>query len=254
MDNEQPKESEPQNKSNFPWVTLILTLALVAITAFAYHAYIQTGQDIKVIAEKFKTGTITHTFVESIPDISPTDGDILELTTSRSDERFKRSDSKSIFWGAVYLGTTVSEIRVPVTFRYHIRLSDTWRLASKDQVCFVLAPPIHPSLPPAIHTDLMEKSTKGGWLRFNKDDNLSTLERSITPELEQRAGDAKHLKLVREDCRQPVAKFVKKWLLKEDQWRSDRFSSIVVVFPDETTIDSDQELEQYRYEPAVKIH
>jgi len=254
MDNEQPKESEPQRKSNFPWVTLILALALVAITAFAYHAYIQTGQDIKVIAEKFKTGTITHTFVESIPNISPTDGDILELTTSRSDECFKRSDSKSIFWGAVYLGTTVSEIRVPVTFRYHIRLSDTWRLASKDQVCFVLAPPIHPSLPPAIHTDLMEKSTEGGWLRFNKGDNLSTLERSITPELEQRAGDAKHLKLFREACRQPVAKFVKKWLLKEDQWRSDRFSSIVVVFPDETTIDSDQELEQYRYEPRVKFN
>lgn len=205
------------------------------------------------MAEKFKTGTITHTFVERIPDISPTHGDVLELTTSRSDESFTRSDSRSILWNRIYLGTTVSEIRVPTTFRYHIRLSDSWRLASKDKVCFVLAPPIRPSLPPAIHTDRMEKSTASGWARFDKDDNLAALERSITPELEQRAGDAKHIKLVREGCRQSVADFVKKWLMKEDHWRSDRFSSIVVVFPDEATFNSDQELGQYHYEPTVKL-
>lgn len=253
MDKEQPTESPSQHRSHFPWATLILAVTIVAIAALIYNSWFRTGRAIKEIAVKFKTGTITNTFVESIPDISPTLGDVLELTTSRSDEIFKHSDSKSILWDAVYLGTTVSEVRVPTTFRYHIRLSDKWRLASKGQVCYVLAPPIHPSLPPAIDTRQMEKSTANGWALFNKDDNLLELERNITPELEKRACDEKHIKLVREACRQSVAAFVKKWLTKEDQWRNDLFSSIVVVFPDEAAINSDQELEQHRYEPAVKL-
>lgn len=251
---------------------LILAVVVIAIAAFAYHAYIKTGRGIKEVvetttktvktivktipdaAEKFKTGTITRTFVEQIPEVSPTHGDVLELTTSRSDEDFTRSDSRSIAWNMIYLGTTVSTIRVPATFRYHLRLSDTWRLAARDKVCYVLAPSVRPSLPTAIQTDQMQKSTASGWARFNKDDNLAELERSITPDLDQRAGDSKHMKLVREACRQSVAEFVKKWLMKEDFWRSDRFTSIVVVFPDEATINSDQELEQYHYEPTVKLY
>jgi len=265
MDNEQPIEAKQQKQSHFPWAILFLSTVVIVVTSFAYHAYIKTGQTIKqvgtefvrtisAIAEKFKTGTITHTFIEQIPDISSTNGDILELSTSRSEEIFTRSDSKSILWDAVDLGTTVSEIRVPVKFRYHIRLSGNWRLATKNHVCKVLAPPILPSLPPAIYTNQMEKSTTSGWARFNKDDILSELERSITPELEKRAGDTKHLKLVREACRQSVADFVKKWLMKEDYWRDDRFSSILVVFPDEVKLSTDQELEQYSYGPTVKLN
>ena len=271
MNNEPAEESEPQNRKHFPWATLIVAATVIALVGFAYAAYLKTGKGIKQAvvtttetiktvvqaipdaAEKFKTGTITHTFIEHIPDVSPTHGDVLELTTSRSDEEFSRNESKSIAWDMIYLGTTVSEIRVPATFRYHIRLSDTWRLASRDKICYVLAPPIHPSRPTAIHTDQMQKSTASGWARFNKNDNLTELERSITPELNQRAGDSKHMKLVREACRQSVGDFVKKWLMKEDFWRSDRFSSIVVVFPDEAKINSDEELEQFHYEPTVKL-
>lgn len=271
MNNEPAENSEPQKPTHFPWTTLILVAAGIAIAGFALVAYLKTGKAIKEVvetttetikivakaipdaAEKFKTGTITHTFLEHIPEVSPTHGDVLELATSRSDESFTRSDAKSIAWNMIYLGTTVSEIRVPATFRYHLRLSDTWRLASRDKVCYVLAPPILPSLPTAIHTDKMEKISASGWARFNKDDNLAELERGITPELDQRAGDFKHMMLVREACRQSVADFVKKWLMKEDFWRTDRFSSIVVVFPSEASFHTDQELEQYRYEPTIKL-
>ena len=145
---------------------LILAVVVIAIAAFAYHAYIKTGRGIKEVvetttktvktivktipdaAEKFKTGTITRTFVEQIPEVSPTHGDVLELTTSRSDEDFTRSDSRSIAWNMIYLGTTVSTIRVPATFRYHLRLSDTWRLAARDKVCYVLAPSFVQAFPP----------------------------------------------------------------------------------------------------------
>lgn len=248
-------ESNPvqPKHQHVPWKTLIFSATMIAMAAFAYHAYCKSIQAIASSAEKFKTGTITHTFVEHIPDVSPTHGDVLELATSQSVEEFSRSDSRKIAWDWIYLGTTVSTIRVPATFRYHLRLSDPWRLAAKDRVCKVLAPEIRPSLPTAIHTDQMEKHTENGWALFNKDDQLAELERGITPELDKRSGDAAHLKLVREACRQSVGDFVRKWLMKEEQWRSDRFTSIIVVFPDECEAGSDQELEQFRYEPTVKL-
>ena len=271
MNKEPAEESLPPKNSAFPWKTLIIAVSLITLTltiiVLVYIVYKDAGkvvgstiQKVETIfktipdaAEKFKTGTITRTFTEHIPEVSSTHGDVLEITTSRSEEEFSRSDSKNIAWNLIYLGTTVSTIRVPATFRYHIRLSDSWRLASKDKVCYCLVPSIRPSLPTAIHTGQMQKSTERGWARFNSDANLAELERSITPDLDQRAGDSKHIKLVREACRQSVAEFVKKWLMKEDFWRSDRFTSIVVVFADEQSVNSDEELEQFHYEPTIKL-
>jgi len=117
----------------------------------------------------------------------------------------------------------------------------------------VLAPPIRPSLPPAIHTAEMERRAESGWARFDKNDQLNALERSMTPTLEQRAGDRAHLQLVREACRQSVAAFVRKWLMREGQWRSDRFTSIVVVFPDEAAVSSDEELSRLSVAPTLRL-
>jgi hypothetical protein len=242
----------------------MIAAALVIIAGLALVAYLKTARGIKEtvdkainagpeIARNFITGNITHTFRESLPQITSTQGDILELAVYRCDETFKRTDEKWTGWGWVYLGTTVAEIRVPVSFRYHLRLSDPWRLAARDQVCLVLAPQIRPSLPPAIHTAEMERRAESGWARFDKNDQLDALERSMTPSLEQRAGDAAHLQLVREACRQSVAAFVRKWLMREGQWRSDRFTSIVVVFPDETSVLADQDLLQLRHEPTLRL-
>jgi hypothetical protein len=249
------EDRKPQKQ--FPWATAIVAATIIIITAFALVAYLKTGREVKAIASEvarnFKTGKITHTFRESIPRIASTQGDVLELAVAQSDESFKRSDEKWIGWDYLYLGTTVVEIRVPVTFRYHLRLSDAWRLAARDHVCVVLAPPVRPSLPPAIHTALMEKQAESGWARFDKNDKLDELEQSLTATLEQRARDATHLQLVREACRQSVAQFVKRWLMRQEHWRSNRFSVIVVVFPDEVTVTSDQELSQLPFKPTIKL-
>ena len=208
-----------QTRKPFPWATAIIAAAVVILAALALFAYLKTARGVKdtvdkvigtapEIARNFLTGNITHTFRESIPQITSTQGDVLELAVYRCDETFKRTDEKWAGWGWVYLGTTVAEIRVPVSFRYHLRLSDTWRLAARDQTCIVLAPPIRPSLPPAIHTAEMERRAESGWARFDKNEQLDVLQRSMTPTLEQRAGDAAHLQLVREACRQSVADFV----------------------------------------------
>ena len=79
----------------------------------------------------------------------------------------------------------------------------------------------------------MERYSERGWLRFNEEEQMEELERSITAALSERAGDSRHLEMVRERCRLELAEFVRSWLLHEDHWREDRFRSVTVVFADE---------------------
>jgi hypothetical protein len=86
----------------------------------------------------------------------------------------------------------------------------------------------------------MEKKSDAGWGRFNAAEQMTELEKSVTPALSQYASDEKHLVLVRELCRKTVAEFVQAWLLKEDHWRTDRFHTIKVIFADETPANPEQ--------------
>ena len=243
--------------ATFRWPLVIVALALVALFAFltflwvtkrTYDQTLARGgkageyavQKAEAIAEKFMSGNITRTFLAAIPEITSTGAGNLELATSDQTEAFRAEDQKSIFWDKLYLGKTVSEIRVPVTYRYHLRLADPWRLDVSGQSCIVVAPSIRPSLPPAIHTDRMEKRSDEGWARFNAREQMAGLEKSITPTLSTYAVDKKHIDLVREQCRRTVAEFVKTWLLKEDHWRTDRFHTIKVIFADETNAAPEQ--------------
>ncbi len=193
----------------------------------------RVGETALTIAERFRTGSITTTFTAAIPRLDPGGGLKLELASFEATEVFTRTDQRSVLFDLVPLGTTVTEIRVPVTYRYHQRLNDTWRLTVHDQMCFVKAPRIRPSLPPAIHTDRLERRSERGWLRFNVAEQMAELERSITPMLGARAADPDHLEFVRERCRSRVAEFVRTWLLHEDHWRRDRFRAVAVRFEDE---------------------
>lgn len=233
-------------------------LALMVICLIAYFVWRKTTsgvtetvkdvtETVATITAKFRTGTITTTFTAAIPELSR-DGARLELKTLTGTENFRRSDEKRIIWDLVSLGTTVSEIKVTVTYRYHLRLNAPWRLKVRGHSCLVYAPLIRASLPPAIHTDKLEKKTANGWLRFNAAEQMQELEKSLTPILNGYAADAKHISLVRESCRQAVAEFVRAWLLKEDHWRTDRFSSIQVIFADEIQAD-----EEPRPEPTVTL-
>jgi hypothetical protein len=60
------------------------------------------------------------------------------------------------------------------------------------------------------------------------------LQQSITPTLNQYAGDARHQELVRPQCRASVAEFVQLWLEREGQ--AARFIAIAVIFADENQI------------------
>ena len=259
MNPETPSSRPSHALTIYRWPLVVVIVALIALFAFLAFLWVtkrtynetlarggQAGkyavQKAESIAEKFMGGNITKTFVAAIPEISSTGAGNLELATSDQTETFRAEDEKSIFWDKLYLGKTVSEIRVPVTYRYHLRLSDPWQLDVVGQTCVVFAPRIRASLPPAIHTERMEKNSEAGWGRFNAREQMTDLEKGITPTLSQYASDGKHTALAREQCRKTVAEFVKTWLLKEDHWRTDRFRTIKVIFADETNAVPEQVL------------
>lgn len=239
-------ESSPPTASSRKRPGCLTTLALTMLAALiiagivgwkfldASSGFAKSGLSfLKGLPEKFQAQHITQTFRESVTRIDSSHGDILELATMESDETISKYDMKTMFNDVVYLGTTESEIRVPAVYRFHLKLSDDWKLSTNGNVVTVIAPIIRPSLPPAIRTERMEKRSESGWLRFNKEENLAALEKSLTPTLERRAGSPGKIKQVREVCRKSVAEFVKNWLLKEQQWKPDGLAAIVVVFADE---------------------
>lgn len=166
-----------------------------------------------------------------VPVVMRTPGGLLEIATVTVHERFKRTDTRE-FWG-IPLGTTVSIIQVPTVYRYHIELAREWPIAIAGKTAVVRTGEVKPSLPPAIDTARMEKYTQSGWARFNKDENLDLLERSITPELRARASDPAIRHLALEAGRQTVREFVTTWLLREQGWKNDPDHRVVVLFPGE---------------------
>ena len=194
----------------------------------------ELGGSVVDIASAFQSGAITTTFIAAIPRFTPDTGVKLELASFQATEILRSTDERWVAWDLISLGTTVTEIRVPVTYRYHLRLDEPWQLEVEGQDCVVHAPMIRPNLPPAIDTGGMEKFSDSGWLRFNEDEQMEGLERSLTGVLSERASDPNHLEMVRERCRLEVAEFVRSWLLVEDHWREDRFRSVTVIFADET--------------------
>ena len=257
MDPEKHPTRPNESLAAYRWPLVIVAVSFLALFAFLAFLWVSkrtydetlarggnTGkyvaEKIETIAEKFSRGQITKTFIAAIPDISSTGNGNLELATSDQMETFRAEDQKSVLWDKLYLGKTVSEIRVPVTYRYHLHLANPWRLDVSGQTCIVIAPSVRPSLPPAIHTDRTEKKSEAGWGRFNAREQMAELEKSVTPTLSEYAADEKHLALVREECRKTVAEFVRAWLLKEDQWRTNRFHTIKVIFANETNAVPDQ--------------
>lgn len=200
----------------------LIFAAIVSLGGIGFYLYSHSGISNPITTSVMETG---------IPVIMRTPGGLLEVATLKVREDFKRTDPKS-FHG-IDLGDTVSQIQVPATYRYHIKLAKEWKVTIAGKICTVVAPQIEPTLPVAIDTANMQKDSKAGLLRFNKDKNLEILERSITSELGKRADLPDRLKLVIEPSRQTVQEYVLKWLIKEQDWKRDPAFQVKVIFQGE---------------------
>ena len=179
--------------------------------------------------QPFTTENLTERFVSAIPELTRELN--LELATATFNETFSKQSDRTTCWGLVDLGTSIVQVQVPVTYRYHLCLRDVWQLELKERRLVVHAPVIKPSLPPAIHTDRLTTLAVRGWARGSTSELLVELQQSLTPTLNQFAGDTRHQALVRPQCRASVTEFVQLWLEREGS--ASRVNQIEVVFADE---------------------
>ena len=118
--------------------------------------------------------------------VMPTAGGRLEVATVHVRETLTRSDSRMLF-ELLDLGTTISEVRVDATYRFHIGMQRAWPLRIVGKTCVVRAGTVEPTLPVAFDSRTIERRTASGWARFNRRENLDALERSLTRLLAERA-------------------------------------------------------------------
>ncbi|MEO6064329.1 MAG: hypothetical protein ABIP49_00920 [Lysobacterales bacterium] len=166
------------------------------------------------------------------PVVFTTPGGLLLVTTIQATETFERTSKRKRF--GMPLGTTVSKIRIPATYQYHIEMAKDWRAYVRDGKFLVIAPQVKPFVPVAINTSKMEMETKTGWLRFNGQENLDMLIRELSPELAKLATAPYYIELQREVARRAVADFATKWLIKQEQWKAVKPEQVKVYFSDES--------------------
>jgi hypothetical protein len=211
-------------------LSLMVPVALALLTIPAIMALSKSGKfpAVKDLLPdpRFNEENITHTFIAAL-----TREMNLEVASSKQTEILERSRAKRFL--GLDLGTNHARITVPVTYRYHIGLYDTWKLHLGGSTLIVCAPEISCSLPPAIHTDEIQEACTRGWARSSPMDLLEELRRDLTPVLSQYANDRRRLELVRDTCRQSVAEFVRHWLENEGRWGQGKFTAINVKFASE---------------------
>ncbi len=184
----------------------------------------------------FRKADITERFISSLPETSRTVGGLLELATVRVTETFSRSDEQFAAFGLISLGETVTEIRTPVVYRYHLKLAGSWKVSISGNICRVTAPAIEPSLPPAIDLRGLERRTQRGWGRFDQREQMAALEKEMALRLNARARDYPKFAEVREQCRRTATEFVQQWLLQNSDWKDDPFHTVILTFADEPAV------------------
>jgi len=169
------------------------------------------------------------------PEVISTGGGQLLVATVKALERFTKKDPKEIL--GVPLGTTESQVQAAVTYRYHITMENRWPVEINGKTAIVRAPKIEATLPAAFDTATVRKYTANGWARFNKDENLEALEKSITAQIQSRASSPQYDQIVKDASRETVKAFVSTWLLSQRNWGKEPEYRIVVLFPGEKLSD-----------------
>lgn len=185
------------------------------------------------IAAAFRSGNLTETFLSSIPTVADAGRGRLEVATLEATETVIREDEQRLVWDLVPLGTTVSEIRVPVVYRYHLNLAEEWNVEVEGTVCRVTAPPLRPTLPVAMRTHAMIKRVDQGWARFDGAEQMALLEQSLSAHLTATARHPSRVDLARDAARRTVAAFAQDWLLSQQAWGNNGIDTIIVRFADE---------------------
>ena len=165
------------------------------------------------------------------PQVVYVKGGLLEVSKITSPETFSASNDETIL--GISIGKTVTRIRVPAVYRYHVQLDPQGRVILKDKTFIVISPPVMPSLPVAIDTEKLESETSGTWSLLTGEGRKADLQKSITKSLEAKASSPSYINFQREKARRTLKDFVAKWLVTQEQWKAAAGYPIQVYFADE---------------------
>ncbi|MGH1365253.1 MAG: hypothetical protein ACRBF0_16955 [Calditrichia bacterium] len=208
--------------------SFLLTLAVGL--AFYYLVYLQPGTD----------DSLETQFMMDIPTIFRSPGGDLEVAAFKTTEGLSRTTiAKLPFSDWEIPGTrTITEIQIPVTYRYHVRMRENWNIELRNGVCLVSAPKMRPTLPPAVHTDQMRIYSDEGLFAWDGQAELQRMFHELTPTFEENASSDRNLELIRDEARETVAEFVQAWLIDRGEWNRQNVEVITVVFAGEPEYDA----------------
>jgi hypothetical protein len=158
-------------------------------------------------------------------------GGLLEVSTIHATEVFERSTREKIL--GLPVGKTITRIRVPAVYRYHVELDSDFRVLLKDRTFTVISPSVVPSLPVAIDTSRLQAEASGRWSFLTREVRIEALQESITATLAMKASSPAYVELQREVARQTLREFVARWLITQEQWKGASGYPIRVYFADE---------------------
>lgn len=223
-------------------------LGALLLTQTSYFTEQSIKQGLAIV--KGKIQELTGSFITSeikedgaafVHRIGQTHGDVIEVASpTLIQEEFSRADTKYAAWGWVNMGTTVTEIKVPATYRFHIKLSEVKEVRVQDGIMKVVIPRIIPTVPVAFDSQKIERKSSSGWLRFNEVTQLSELERNLTPALEARASGK--LQLVKELARKDIQAFFER-VLPQVSPETPKIEKVEVYFEGEDLRKSPPQVE-----------
>jgi len=165
------------------------------------------------------------------PQVVYIKGGLLEVSRITAPETFSASNDETIL--GISIGKTITRIRVPAVYRYHVKLDPQWKIILKDKTFVVISPPVIPSLPVAIDTARLEAESTGTWSLFTGEGRKAELQKLITKTLGAKAASPSYVNFQREVARQTIRDFVAKWLVTQVQWKDAASYPIQVYFADE---------------------
>ncbi len=215
-----------ESSADFPRIPLVLIYPVVILALLVLILVLRP----KLIKSRHNLET---RFQESLVAVRSNMGDVLEVTSHQSSASFSASDDLevSVFGLPISLGETQSTLTVPVVYRFHVLLSDPWKVNSTPTTVIVNAPTIRPTLPPAPDVSLMQIQTSRGWARLNTRQMEEHVRSQVSDKLAQNAYTLTESEFIQAAARKSVELFIEKyapWLLTETNNRI-----LTVRFPNE---------------------
>jgi hypothetical protein len=238
-DSPQPAERKPRPKGDWAkatmWMVIVFIFTLNAMIVFKScrampgETIDKVSKALNTVAAAFNKGTVTTAFVSYATTL--TNHQHLEFATLKQHEIFTRTEQTSTAFGYIPLPDVVVEARAPVEYNYYLDLNGQWQFVLKDNVVYVLAPPIRFNKP-AVDASAITYEVRKGYLKSAE--ATDNLKKSISSLVVLKAKE--NVPLVRESVRKETADFVEKWLMKS--FTDGQEYPVKVYFPGEKLPES----------------